>query len=108
MNDCVATAPTPASAQGTSPPTANQCDCTATPISPVAGSKATMEKVCTGRSGRSCANNDVARNRHEKTKNADEKCLRQTIAISWRKDDRNFNLTSTHCCRLRYLFTMMW
>src|SRR3954447_13741299 len=54
MNDCVATAPTPASAHGTSPPTANQCDCTATPISPVAGSNATMEKVWTGRSGLSC------------------------------------------------------
>src|ERR1041385_4913274 len=54
MKDCVATAPTPASAKGTSPPTANQCDCTATPISPVAGSNATMEKVCTGRSGLSC------------------------------------------------------
>ena len=26
-------------------PTENQCDCTATPISPVAGSRATMEKV---------------------------------------------------------------
>src|SRR5713226_9171661 len=52
MKDCVATTPTPASAQVTSAPTANQCDCTATPISPVAGSRATIENVCTGRSGR--------------------------------------------------------
>src|SRR5713226_10113067 len=51
MKDCVATTPTPASAQVTSAPTANQCDCTATPISPVAGSRATIENVCTGRSG---------------------------------------------------------
>src|SRR5579864_6084041 len=55
MKDCVATAPTPASANGTSPPTANQCDCTATPISPVAGSNATIENVCTGRNGLSPA-----------------------------------------------------
>src|ERR1041385_5979499 len=54
MKDCVATAPTPASAHETSPPTANQCDCTATPISPVAGSNATIEKVYPGRSGLSC------------------------------------------------------
>jgi hypothetical protein len=52
MKDCVATAPTPASAQATLDPTENQCDCTATPISPVRGSRATMEYVCTGRSGR--------------------------------------------------------
>ncbi len=36
-------APTPASAHATLDPTENQCDCTATPISPVAGSRATME-----------------------------------------------------------------
>src|SRR5579859_5440305 len=38
--DChaVQMALSPASAHGTSPPTANQCDCTATLISPVAGS----------------------------------------------------------------------
>ena len=39
----VATAPTPASAHVTSAPTENQCDCTATPISPVTESRATME-----------------------------------------------------------------
>src|SRR5260370_20934098 len=55
MKDCVATTPTPASAQVTSAPTANQCDCTATPISPVAGSRATIENVCTGRSVRTGA-----------------------------------------------------
>src|SRR2546428_228720 len=55
MKDCVATTPTPASAQVTSAPTANQCDCTATPISPVAGSRATIENVCTGRSVRAGA-----------------------------------------------------
>src|SRR6266511_4093360 len=44
-------APTPASAQGTIEPTENQCDCTATPSSPVAGSRATIENVCTGRGG---------------------------------------------------------
>ena len=43
VKDCVATAPTPASAQGTVEPTENQCDCTATPSSPVSGSRATME-----------------------------------------------------------------
>src|ERR1044072_8902365 len=52
MKDCVATAPMPASAQGTDEPTLNQCDCTATPICPVSGSRATIEKVCTGLSGR--------------------------------------------------------
>src|SRR6188474_268255 len=49
--DCVATAPMPASAQATIGPTENQCDCTATPNSPVAGSRATIENVCTGRAG---------------------------------------------------------
>ncbi len=43
MNDCVATAPTPASAHVTPDPTENACDWTATPISPVAGSRATIE-----------------------------------------------------------------
>ena len=42
-NDCVATAPTPACAHGTTAPTARNLDCTATPRSPVAGSRATME-----------------------------------------------------------------
>src|SRR5689334_20330482 len=51
MNDCVATAPTPASIHGTIGPTPNQCDCTATPRSPVAESRATIENVWTGRSG---------------------------------------------------------
>src|SRR5205085_12265270 len=55
MKDCVATAPTPASAQATFEPTENQCDCTATPSSPVCGSRATIEKVCAGRSGRGAA-----------------------------------------------------
>src|SRR3990167_6703534 len=50
MKDCVATAPTPGSAQITLAPTENQCDCTAAPNCPVAGSIATMEKVCAGRS----------------------------------------------------------
>src|SRR5258705_4581274 len=44
-------APTPASAHATIGPTENQCDCTATPSSPVAGSRATIEKVWTGRNG---------------------------------------------------------
>ena len=39
----VATAPTPASAHGTSAPIENQWDWTATPSSPVAGSRATIE-----------------------------------------------------------------
>jgi hypothetical protein len=39
----VATAPTPGSAHGTTLPTENQCDCTATPISPVTESNATIE-----------------------------------------------------------------
>ena len=34
-SDCVATAPTPARAQGTMPPTFGNLDCTATPRSPV-------------------------------------------------------------------------
>jgi hypothetical protein len=41
--DCVATAPTPASAQLTIEPTLKKCDCTATPSSPLDGSLATME-----------------------------------------------------------------
>jgi hypothetical protein len=41
--DWVATAPTPASANATTDPTENQWLCTATPISPVRGSRATME-----------------------------------------------------------------
>ena len=41
--DCVATAPTPGHAQMQSEPTENQCDCTAAPSSPVAGSRATIE-----------------------------------------------------------------
>src|SRR4051812_3622378 len=48
-NDCVATAPTPGSAHVTIEPTENQCDCTATPRSPVTGSRATIENVCAGR-----------------------------------------------------------
>src|SRR4029077_15136900 len=67
MNDCVATTPTPASPQITSAPTANQCDCTATPMSPVTGSRATIEKVCTGRSGRGdsadCAEDAIPRSK---------------------------------------------
>src|SRR3954469_2738382 len=43
--DCVATAPTPARSHGTTEPTENQCDCTATPSSSVSGSRATMEYV---------------------------------------------------------------
>jgi hypothetical protein len=39
----VAMAPTPASAHVTAEPTENQCDWTATPISPVSASRATIE-----------------------------------------------------------------
>ena len=42
-SDWVATAPTPASAQGTTGPTWKYIDCTATPSSPVSGSRATIE-----------------------------------------------------------------
>ena len=49
--DCVATAPTPGRAQVQSEPTENQCDWTAAPASPVAGSNATMEYVPCGRTG---------------------------------------------------------
>src|SRR6185503_7538879 len=45
--DCVAIAPTPAFAHGTTLPTPKNFDCTATPRSPVAGSKPTTEKVAT-------------------------------------------------------------
>ena len=41
--DWVATAPTPGRAHVQSEPTENQCDCTAAPTSPVAGSSATIE-----------------------------------------------------------------
>ena len=41
--DWVATAPTPGHAQVQSEPTENQCDWTAAPSSPVAGSRATIE-----------------------------------------------------------------
>src|SRR5207253_7007308 len=44
-NACVATAPTPARAQGTTVPTANIHVCTATPSAPVTGSRATIEYV---------------------------------------------------------------
>src|SRR5687767_2733057 len=47
-NDCVATAPTPGSAHATHGPTLKKCDCTATPRSPVTGSRATIEYVCAG------------------------------------------------------------
>src|SRR3954452_21215143 len=43
--DCVAAQPTPARSHGTTDPTENQCDCTATPRSSVSGSRATMEYV---------------------------------------------------------------
>jgi hypothetical protein len=43
----VATAPTPALAQGTTEPTARNFDWTATPKESVSGSKPTMEKVAT-------------------------------------------------------------
>jgi len=43
----VATAPTPARAQGTTARTLGNFDCTATPRSPLAGSTATIEKVAT-------------------------------------------------------------
>src|SRR5512139_1100477 len=48
-NAWVATAPTPGSAHVTMLPTENQCDCTATPRSPVIGSRATIENVFVGR-----------------------------------------------------------
>jgi hypothetical protein len=41
--DCVATAPTPGSAQLTIEPTLKKCDWTATPSSPLDGSLATIE-----------------------------------------------------------------
>ena len=41
--DCVAMTPWPGSAKGTLLPTANACDCVATPISPVPASRATIE-----------------------------------------------------------------
>src|SRR5947209_3335657 len=43
--DCTATAPTPARTHGTTEPTENQCDWTATPSSSVSGSRARMEYV---------------------------------------------------------------
>ncbi len=43
--DWTATAPTPACAKGTTEPTENQCDWTATPSSSVSGSRATIEYV---------------------------------------------------------------
>jgi len=55
MNDWVATAPTPAFAHGTTAPTAKKRDATPTPHSPVPGSRATMENVATGPSGRCAA-----------------------------------------------------
>ena len=47
--DCVAIAPTPASAQGTTEPTAKNFDCTAIPRSPLSASYPTIENVATGR-----------------------------------------------------------
>src|SRR3954467_803017 len=43
--DCTAAAPTPGRSHGTTLPTENQCDWTATPSSNVSGSRATMEYV---------------------------------------------------------------
>jgi hypothetical protein len=51
-NAWVAIAPIPAFAQGTTEPTAKNLDCTATPSSPVAGSKATIEYVAIGSADR--------------------------------------------------------
>src|SRR5581483_11118193 len=45
---CVATAPTPGAAQGTTAPTENQCDWTATPSWPVSESRARIEYVMGG------------------------------------------------------------
>ena len=49
LGDWVATAPTPGSSHGTSETTEKACDCTATPSSPVEGSRATIEKVTCSR-----------------------------------------------------------
>src|SRR3954469_22173031 len=43
--DCTAAAPTPGRSHGTTLPTENQCDWTATPSSSVSGARATMEYV---------------------------------------------------------------
>ena len=43
VNDCVATAPTPASTQSVPDPAANAADWMAAPSSPVPASRATME-----------------------------------------------------------------
>ena len=53
---CVATAPTPASAQSTPLPTENTFDCTAAPISPVSGSKPRIENVPGGSAAPLAAN----------------------------------------------------
>src|SRR4029450_7198648 len=45
VNDWLATAPTPAHAHGPAAPVLNACDCTATPSSPVSGSRPTIEYV---------------------------------------------------------------
>ena len=60
---CVATAPTPGLANGTAAPAANARDCTATPSSFVAGSKAMIENVENQGSGSgaiSCARQGTA------------------------------------------------
>ena len=44
-HDCVATAPTPALAQGTTAPTQGNLEATATPQSPASGSAAAIENV---------------------------------------------------------------
>src|SRR6478752_8533354 len=48
VNDWVATAPTPGHAQATAAAVLNDCDCTATPISPLSGSRPTIEYVTAG------------------------------------------------------------
>src|SRR5688500_8089052 len=73
---CVATAPTPASAQSTPLPTEKTRDCTAPPTSPVTGSKPRMEKVATG----SCVFVKTEDGRHktkEKTKDTRPKDTRR-------------------------------
>jgi hypothetical protein len=71
-------------------PTLNQCDCTATPISPVTLSRATIEYVWTGRRDTVCAASGVAPSTTARVRPADHRC----DIVNLRGRDTVTNVTS--------------
>src|SRR5262245_18980799 len=86
MNDWVATAPTPASAHETPDPTENAWDWTATPISPVVASRATIEYVWTGRRG-TAASGPAATIEGSRSRRRSEAAARRLMKNSFGRDD---------------------